>query len=191
LFIVNDEWDIEMGCKMKKKLNFYSNKFKKIVLICLISAMWIAPLVPVVLADETSISITFDPDGSVDIDVTPKSYDFGAVLAGTWENTSGSEFTLFNNGTIAMDTQIKSNATTDSAEMSLENAGSPGNNEYSIYTDNLDADGYITNAYGGDLDSALAASGSKGFDLHLNIGSSLSSNFSAQRTTIFLQGSVS
>jgi len=176
---------------MKKELNFYSTKVKKIVLICLISAMWIAPLVPVVLADETSISVTFDPDESVDIDVTPKSYDFGAVLAGTWENTSGSEFTLFNNGTTTMDTQIKSNATTDSAEMSLENAGNPGNNEYSIYTDNLDADGYITNAYAGDLDSALAASGSKGFDLHLNIGSSLSSNFSSQRTTIFLQGSVS
>jgi hypothetical protein len=180
-----------MGCKMGKKLNVYSTKVKKIVLICLVSAMWIAPLLPTVLADETSIRITFDPDGGIDIDVTPKNYAFGAILGGTSKATTGSTFTLFNNGSVPMDTQLKSNATTDSTEMNLDNDGSPGNNAYSLYTDNLDADWWITNAYGADLDSAIAAGANKGFDLILFIGSSLSSNFTTQATTIYLQGSVS
>lgn len=178
-----------MGCKMKNKLDIY--KTKKIVLICLISAMWITTLTPIVLADETSISITFDPDGSVDIDVTPKSYAFGVIQAGDWKNTTGSTFTIYNNGTIAMDTQIKSNASTDSTQMTLDIDGNPGTDAYSIFTDNLDTDGYITTAYGADFDSALLGGGSKGFDLHLNIGDYLSSNFTTQTTTIYLQGSIS
>jgi hypothetical protein len=144
-----------------------------------------------VVADEDSMGITFDPDGVVDIDVSTPEYGFGSVQVGTWENTTGSTFTLYNNGTVPMDTQIKSNATTDSTQMALDTNGGPGADAYSLYTDGLDSDGYITTAYGGDFDSALSASGSKGFDMCLNIGSSLSSNFTAQRTTIYFQGSAS
>jgi len=58
-------------------------------------------------------------------------------------------------------------------------------------TKGLDADDYITADYAADLDSGLAADGSKGFDLNLTMGSSLTENFTWQRTTIYLQGSVS
>ncbi len=167
-----------MGCRKKISRLVWKSDFKKILFTWFVSLLWLSVLTPVVVADETSISVTFDPDGVIDIDVSPKSYGFGTVQIGTWENTTGSTFTLYNNGTIPMDTQIKTNATTDSTQLTLDADGTPGVNQYSFRTDGLDSDGYITTAYAGDVDSALSASGSKGFDLCLNIGSSLSSNFS-------------
>ncbi|MCX6665864.1 MAG: hypothetical protein NT038_07405 [Euryarchaeota archaeon] len=164
---------------------------QNIVNIVLVIGTWSMVFIPLVLADETSISITFDPDGTVYIDVTPKSRAFGAILIGAWVNTTGSTFTLFNNGTMAMNVQFKSNATTDSTQLTLDTDGNPGADSYSLYTDGLDNDGYITAAYAGDFDMALAESGNKGFDLCLNMGSSLSSNFTVQTTSIYLLGSIS
>ncbi|MCX6665862.1 MAG: hypothetical protein NT038_07395 [Euryarchaeota archaeon] len=176
-----------MGCK-KKVIVDWADDTKNILMVFLVMSMWISTLTPLVLADETSISITFDPNGTVDIDVTPRSSAFGAILIGSWVNTTGSTFTLYNNGTVAMNTQIKSNATTDSTQLTLDTNGNPGADAYSLYTSGLDTNGYITAVYGGDFDTAIAAGGNKGFDLCLNMGSSLSSNFTLQTTTIYLQG---
>ena len=74
----------------------------------LVSAMIISAITPLVMAaTEDNVHITFDPDGQIDIDVSPASYAFGSSQADAWTNSSGSYFTLYNNGTVSMDTQIQ------------------------------------------------------------------------------------
>ncbi len=180
-----------MGCRKNKYNVAYASDTKKILFAWLVSMLWLSVLTPMVLADETSISVTFDPDGGIDIDVSPKTNAFGSVQAGSYKKTAASYFTLYNNGTVPMDTQFKSNATTDSMELALDNDGSPAVDSYSLQTIGLSADGYITNAYAAALDSALAADGTQGFDLNLTMGTTLTTNFTLQRTTIYIQGSIS
>jgi hypothetical protein len=180
-----------MGCRKERYNLSYGSDTKKILFAWLVSLLWLSVLTPIVVADETSISVTFNPEGTIDIDVSPKTYNFTTIQAGAWKNTTGSYFTIYNNGTVPMDTQFKSNATTDSAALSLDNDGNPGSNAYSFRTSGLDADDYITNAYAADLDSAIAQHGTKGFALCLRMASSLTQNFSYQRTTVYLQGSAS
>ncbi|HUT00066.1 MAG TPA: hypothetical protein VMY59_07105 [Candidatus Thermoplasmatota archaeon] len=153
--------------------------------------LWLSVLTPMVLADETSISVTFDPDGVIDIDVTPKTYDFGSIQPGAWSNTTANYFTIYNNGTLSMDTQFKTNATTDSTNLTLDADGSPGLDSYSFQTNGLDTDGYITAAYAVEQDTGITAGTNKVCGLCLNMGSSISQNWTSQRTTIYLQGSVS
>ena len=164
---------------------------QKILVFIFIVFTGIATVMPLVWADETGISVTFDPDATIYIDVTPKVYDFGSVQAGQWKNSTGSTFTLYNNGTISIDTQIKTNATTDSTQLTLDADGSPTTDAYSFRTYGLDSDQYITTGYAGDVDTALGGGVSKGFDLSFNLGISLTQNFTTQRTTIYLLGSVS
>jgi len=164
---------------------------QNILVFIFIVATSIVLLIPLVWANETSISVTFDPDATIYIDITPKTYDFGSVQAGQWENSTGSTFTLYNNGTIPIDTQIKTNATTDSSQLTLDADGSPTTDAYSFRTSGLDSDQYITTGYAGDVDTALGGGASKGFDLSFNLGDSLTQNFSTQRTTIYLLGSLS
>jgi len=165
---------------------------KKIILVGLISAMLVSALTPIVMAvTEEGITITFDPSGNIDIDVSPNSYDFGTAGANDWTNSTGSAFTLYNNGSTSMDTQIKTNATTDSGEMTLDPDGTaiPADN-YSLNTSGLDANAWITTAYGADVDSALEALGSKGFDLCLLLAD-ISQDWTQQTTTVYFQGSIS
>jgi len=158
-------------------------------LICLISFMLVMGTIPIAYgATEDSLLITFDPDGDVDIDVNLSNYSFGGVLSGVWSNTTGSVFLLYNNGTVAMDTQIKSNATTDEGNMTLNETGEPYElDNFTLYTDGFDADAYITTTYGANFDDDLDVGASKGFDLCLYIGN-LSANHSQQTTTIYFQG---
>ena len=111
-----------------------------------------------------------------------------------WSNTTGGAFTIYNNGTIPMDTQIKTNATTDppgSGDMSLNASGvAPGQDEYAIYIDGLDVENYLTTDYGLEFDTMLMPDDSKTFDICLLLGN-LSANFTWQTTTIYFQGSVS
>ncbi len=165
---------------------------KKIVLTFLVSAMVITATTPLVMAAiEDNVHITFDPDGSIDIDVSPASYDFGSAVAGIWTNSSGSYFTLYNNGTVPMDTQIKSNATTDETTMNLSTAGNPGLDEYSFNTDGLSNDMWVPNSYGTESDTSLNPSASQSFEICLLLGTSLSANHTTQHTTIYFQGSIS
>ena len=181
-----------MGCRKSKSILKSGSDIKKIMFAWLVLMLWLSVLTPIVLADTTDIHVTFNPEGTVDIDVSPKTYDFGNVNAGGYNNSSGMGalyFTLYNNGTVTMDTQIFSNVTTDSDELALDVAA-PGQNEDRFRTHNLDTDAYIPSAIGADFDSALAASGTKDFDINLTMGSSLTENFAQQRTMINLTGTV-
>jgi len=166
-------------------------KLKKISVV-LVACIIIAAFTPLVLAaSEDSVVITFDPEGEIDIDVSVGSYNFSEVIAGTWANSTGGTFTLYNNGTIAMDTQIKTNATTDQADMSLNASGvAPQQDEYAIYIDGLDVETYLTTAYLLEFDQGLLPEDSKTFDICLLLGVNISANFSWQKTTIYFQGSL-
>ena len=167
-------------------------QFKKIYGI-LVIIMILAGFTPLVwVATEDSVVITFDPEGNIDIDISYASYNYSTVPANTWKNTTGGYFTLYNNGSVPMDTQIKTNATTDETDMSLNASGvPPSTDEYAIFIEDLDFPGYLTIAYVVEFDQALASGDSRTFDICLLIGVNLSANHSWQTSTIYCQGSVS
>ena len=172
-----------MGCKMQIK-KIYG------ILVTLIILAGFTPLVWA--ATEDTVIITFDPDGNIDIDISYSSYNFSSVSTNTWANTTGGYFTLYNNGSVPMDTEIKTNATTDETDMSLNATDvPPSTDEYAIYIEDLDFPGYLTTAYGTDFDQTLNPLDSKTFDICLLIGVNLTANFSWQTTTIYFQGSQS
>ena len=164
------------------------------VSVFIISALMIGALItPLVLAaTEDSVVITFDPQGDIDIDVNLSSYDFGGVLANTWSNTSGNYFLLWNNGTVAMHTEIKTNDTTDEGNMGLNiSTAPPGTDQYAIYIKDLNAQSqYVNNTYGfyGNYSTSLLPNDNDGFDICLLLGTNLSANWSTQTTTIYFRG---
>lgn len=169
-----------------------ANKRIKKIYTILISTLLISAITSSVMAvTEDSVIITFNPNGDIDIDISLAKYNFSSVLANEWSNTTGNAFLLFNNGTVSMDTRIKTNATTDNGDMTLDAAGTPGQDEYSIETQGFDSDGFLDSSYVGDFDSALSPNDNKGFDICLLIGTNLSANHSWQTTTITFQGTQS
>ena len=172
-----------MGCKMEIK------KIYGILVIVMIMAGF-SPLVWA--ATEDTVIITFDPDGNIDIDISYASYNYSSVPANSWKNTTGGYFTLYNNGSVPMDTQIKTNASTDEVDLFLNASGvPPALDEYALYIEDLDFPDYLTSVYGAEFDQGLNSLDSKTFDICLLIGVNLSANFSWQTTTIYFQGSVS
>jgi len=177
---------------------FYKNiisvkkKNNKIIFTLIVSLTLIATSTPIILAaSEDSVVITFDPNGDIDIDVSLGSYNFSGVSAGMWANSTGGAFTLYNNGSVPMDTQIRTNETTDEGDMSLnESAIAPLQDEYAIYIDGLDVENYVNSSYTIEFDQGLASDDSKTFDICLFLGVNLSANFSWQTTTIYFQGSI-
>ena len=165
----------------------------KKIYVFLISMMLLALSTPLVIAaTEDHLIITFDPNGDIDIDVNISAYNFSTIVVNQYKNTTGGYFTLYNNGTVSMDTQIKSNTSTDEGDLDLNASGvAPGLDEYAIKIEGLDVENYVTDSYGLEFDTLLAPSGSKTFDIGLLLGSSLSANFSWQTTTISFQGSQS
>ena len=163
---------------------------KRKIVIGIIPLVIIATISPIIMATtEDAVIITFDPDGDIDIDVSPVNYSFGSIISGSWSNTTGNTFTLYNNGTIYMDVRIKTNATTDEGNLTLDPDGNPGIDFFSIETSGFDIDDYLPSSYGTTFDENLSPGGNKAFDLHLNIGI-ISANHSQQTTTIYFQGSI-
>jgi len=165
----------------------------KKVNVLLVATMILAAFTPLVMAATTDdLIITFDPDGDIDIDVNISSYDFSKVQANSWKNTTGGTFTLFNNGTVAMDTRIKTNASTDEGDMDLNATGTPPQqDEYAIKIQGLDLEQYLESSYNQYFDTVLLPQDSKTFDVCLRIGINLSANHTAQTTTISFEGSQS
>ena len=183
----------------KDKINLfkYANSTRgfdrRILFTLLVTITLFATTTPIVLsATEDFVVITFDPEGDIDIDVSLAEYNFSTAIAGMWTNSSGGAFTLYNNGTVPMDTRIKTNATTDEMDMSLNASGvPPATDEYAIYIEDVDFPDYLTTTYNKIFDQGLNPDDSKTFDICLYIGVNLSANYSWQTTTIYFQGSVS
>ena len=178
--------------ELQNKVFFRVKKNEKIGFTILVSFIMLAAATPIVLgATVDTVIITFDPDGDIDIDVNLSYYNFSSVVAGIWSNTTGGTFTLYNNGTIPMDTEIRSNASTDEGDMDLNESGVPPDmDEYAIYIEGLDFENYVNSSYTIEFDQGLNPSASKTFDICLLLGN-ISTNHSWQTTTIYFRGSIS
>ena len=162
-----------------------------IIAVLMIGAL-ITPLV--VAVTEDTLIITFDPDGEIDIDVDYASHNFSEVQANDWSNTSDSYFTLYNNGTVAMDTEIRTNATTDEGDMDLNlSTAVPGTDQYAILVRGLDVEQWLNSSYAthGEYDQGINPNDSKQFGLRLKLGTNLSANHTWQTSTIYFRGTQS
>jgi hypothetical protein len=178
--------------EISKRINCRFRKDKKIGFAILVSFLMFAATTPLAFAATTdTVIITFDPDGDIDIDVNLSFYNFSSVVAGIWSNTTGGTFTLYNNGTIPMDTEIRTNASTDEGDMDLNESDiAPQQDEYAIYIEGLDFENYVNSSYTIEFDQSLNPSASKTFDICLLLGT-ISTNHSWQTTTIYFRGSIS
>ena len=185
---------------MKKKQSDFQKQLisnwiieKKILFACLVASIMIIASTPIVFAaTEDSVIISFNPDGDIDIDVNLSSYNFTSVLSKAWSNTTGNTFTLYNNGTVVMNTEIKTNLTTDEGDMSLNlSTAAPTQDQYAIYVKGLNnMDQYVNSSYAlyGYYSINLNPQDNDVFDICLFLGN-LSANYSYQTTTIYFQGS--
>ena len=166
------------------------------IYVILISAMMLGITAPLAFGATTdSVEIYFNPDGDIDIDVSLATYNFSSFVAQNWQNSTSNSFLLWNNGSVAMDTQIQTNDSTDETQMWLNISGtSPITNQYAFRTINLGAvDKYINNTYGaeGYYSQNLASNDNDPFDLGLLLGTNITQNWSWQTTTIYFQGTAS
>ena len=175
-----------MGYKTSK---LFCEDIKKVVISIFISLIMIIALTPAALAGSTDqVTITFDPSGSINIDVSPNALSFGAIIIGGSE-THASSLTVYNNGTSDMDTYVTAG---NSTNMVCDNDGSPIANRFSIQAVNGTCDlcdGYMT--YGGvQLDSAIANSGgNEDLDVEIEIGAG-TTDHGAQTTYLNFSGSI-
>jgi len=169
----------------------------KKIFVFLIASMLVAT-VPLVLAKtQDTLVITFDPNGDIDIDVNNATHAFGIVLANTWSNTTGGYLTLYNNGTVNMNTAINCSNVTQEGDMSLNlSTSAPQQDEYAVYIDGLTVSGYLnqsltTTAYHSAFQTNQAPNDPKTFDVCLLIGVNLSANHTTQTTTLYFYGTQS
>jgi len=122
-----------MGCK---KVNDLENSF---IIYLVVLVFVISFVTPAVLGGAHSdyVTVTFTPSGDINITVNRTTATFGTVTLNTNDNPTTevgdtSAYSLTNSGTVKAHVYIKSNHTTDGGEWTLEGAGSPGLDEFSI-----------------------------------------------------------
>jgi len=158
-----------------------------IFLILLIVLTFTLPMVLGATSD--SIYVTFDPTGTIDIDLAPAGADIGSVTADSSKGTATDEFTLYNNGSVGADTQIEANATTDSGELTLDPDGSPETNYFSLEVTGTAPNQYIT-ADPVNWQQDLAPGDSVTFGIKVYLGQ-ISADYGQQKVTINVTGSIS
>lgn len=176
-----------MGCNR--------NKTKKLSVIILGIIAVIAILTPPIsmAATEDTIHVTFNPEGAIDLGVSPNTLNFSTVSAETSEESS-TTFTLYNNGSIAMKTYCESNTTTDEGDLTLDDDGSPAEDYFSLqFTTASNLDGnteyipYLPSQV--TLDNSLSAEDSETFKITIHLGA-ISTNHSWQTTTVNFTGTA-
>jgi len=161
-----------------------------LVILMLFALITPIPMTTVFAETTDTLVCTFDPKGNISIEIAPSTYDFGEIWAISWINTSGNTFTIYNNGSVAMDTDF--NVSVNATNFTLDNTGAcSSDNEYAIQTNGLDTDGWLDTAPlgGATFDQDITSDTSKGFDLRLRIGD-ITQNFGEDTFTITVQGSV-
>jgi len=183
--------NLRMGCVKMNKTQFYkrSNQIKKTLIIPLIFVIMIAVATPMTFADH--VTVTFDPSGGVDIDVNQSAANFSTVIWSSTDNYptgfgTDTSYTVYNNGTAAAEVFICSNLTTDGGEMTLDDGGAPGADEYSIDVTGSDNQ-QITGSNTSWIDPLAAGGGAVTFGLNLDLGTG-STNFQWQTTRINITG---
>jgi len=149
----------------------------------------------IVMGDTTSdiLAVRFEPYGNIDGNVSPEAVNFSSVVWGTNIETAF-DFTLWNNGTVAMDSIGRQNTTTDEKDLTCAGAGAPTTDQYSIRITNAPGvngnTNYINDVGNTVLDDGLAGSDSENFFLTLYLGPG-SSNPGWQTTQINWTFSIS
>lgn len=175
-----------MGCKKDIR--------KDLFLISTILMLVFAIITPSMsMAADDTINVTFDPSGSVSLDVSPQELNFSTVNADSNEE-SGTTFTIWNNGTIAMKTECEANTTTDEENLSCDGDGTPGYDNFSLRFTSTTMDGddaYISNSSSSrtTLDNSLGASASDTFKISIYLGY-LNDDYGWQTTTVNFTGSA-
>ena len=185
-----------MGCDKVNKISFLGKKrqINNKMVILLIGAMLVTAITPVVLAaSQANIAVTFDPTGTIDLDVSPDDASFGSVVfesVNNWPTEGGlaTSYTLYNNGTVAADVYIFSNTTTDSGQMTLDDDGA-----------SIPVDGYSLDVVGTEAKqishsntswiNPLNAGATVTFGLNLDLGSG-SQDWTSQTTRINITGTI-
>jgi len=176
-----------MGCNI--------NKIERFFLISLIVMLVITAITPpqIILAAPNTleeIQITFNPSGSVDMNITPTVYDYSTVAMET--SVASGSFTIWNNGTIPMKLSAQTNVTTDELDMECDgdgNGGSPpGQDFFSLQftgaatwaSSNL---AYIVNSSTIELDNTFPSKGQETFTVTIWVGN-CSADHPSQTTQI-------
>ena len=179
-----------MGCKKGWDVNMRIRK----IIVLLISVMVITAITPLALAATSDIiTVTFDPQGAIDLDVWPETANFSTVTFSSesnWptEGATDTTYTLYNNGTIDADVYIFSNTTTDTGDMTLNNTGNPAQDEYSLNVTGSNAQ-QITNANTSWVNSLTGGGGTVTFGINLELGGG-STDFGWQKTRINITGAI-
>ena len=140
-----------------------------------------------------TITIEFDPDGNVSLDVSPSFYNFSTIYGDSSKTSGGTTFTIWNNGSednMVTDLQI----TGSPSDLTIDEDSHPSSNDnYALYLIGGTASGvnaWCKESTTIELDSDLDLSGTETFGFNLHI-SSLTSNYSWQSMTITLTGAES
>ena len=171
-------------------------KINKILMIALVaSILSIASFSPIsitVLAGTTdTITITLDPQGNISLDVFPEEWNLSTVWSYSNESTTNNYFTLWNNGTVDMQTDIQ--ITTSPALLHVEyNISEPTTDNY--YALNLTGatisgkNHWVQELVAIQLDSSIVASASDtfGFTFYL---ANITANHTWQTLVVTLTGS--
>ncbi len=169
-------------------------EIKKIYVLITV-AILITAITPVVLgASEDYITVTFNPSGDIDLDVTPDTANFSTVVFSSstnWPTEGGTDtsYTLYNNGTVTADIFIFSNTTTDNGDLTLENTGSPGLDQFCLNVTGSNAQ-QITNTNTSWTNDLVGGGGTLTFGINLELGVG-SSDFGWQTTRINITGILS
>jgi hypothetical protein len=168
-------------------------KIKKIF-VFLIASLLITTVPLVMAVSEDNVVISFNPYGDIDIDVDHTTYNFTTIYAATTKDSGASEFTLYNNGTIDMDTDINCSATSENMHLN-ETTSAPQTDEYAIYVNTtLTNPNWLNHTYEtmqADYDTSLSPNDNKAFGMTLRIGTNLSANHSWQTVTVYFRGEAS
>jgi hypothetical protein len=139
-----------------------------------------------------TITVTFDPQGNVSIEVAPASYDFGSIYTDSSEATTSTYFTFWNNGTIDnMFTDIR--ITSGTTNFTIDDDSPPvadDNYAVKVLQGSVDHNPWIAESSYRDLDDDLDLSGSDNFGIQLYL-SNTTSDFDEDSFTITLQAAQS
>ena len=161
-----------------------------LILVMLMIASFSPVTINVIAATTDTITIEFDPQGNISIDVSPGTYNFSTFWSDSSESTSGTYFTMWNNGTVDnMQTDIQ--ITGSPASLTIDEDSVPSaNDNYALYLIGGTASGvnaWVKESGTIPLDSDLDMSGTEtfGFTLYL---SSITANHTWQSITLTLTG---
>jgi len=162
-----------------------------LILVMLMIASFSPVTINVLAATTDTITIEFDPEGNISIDVSPGTYNFSTFWSNTSESTSGTYFTMWNNGTVDnMQTDIQ--ITASPASLTIDEDSVPiADDNYALYLIGGTASGvnaWVRESTTIQLDSDLDRTGTEtfGFTLYL---SNITANHTWQSMTITLTGS--